>query len=295
MPRVMEIVTPLGEDVLLFHGMSAREEMSRLFEYQLDLLSDEGRHQPRRHPRQERHDQARAARRPDAVLQRLRHPLRAGRHARPLSSLRRHRPSLALVPDAHRRLPDLPGDDGSGHPQGGLRGSSVGRLQARADRHLPQVDLLRAVPRDRLQLRQPADGAGRHLLLLPAHRRAPHAGADRFDEQAHAASGLREAVLRRADRAGASRSSSTSARWDFAREIQPGVYVHDDYDLERPSVELKTSKTLPRGYHAERLRGLRLSRATTCRSRTASSTRRSASTSSARSSRSRRRRPTRAG
>ena len=39
MARVMEIVTPLGEDVLLFHGMSAREEMSRLFEYQLDLLS----------------------------------------------------------------------------------------------------------------------------------------------------------------------------------------------------------------------------------------------------------------
>ncbi len=33
MPRVMEIVTPLGEDVLLFHGVSAREEMSRLFEY----------------------------------------------------------------------------------------------------------------------------------------------------------------------------------------------------------------------------------------------------------------------
>ena len=39
MPRVMEIVTPLGEDVLLFHGMSAREEMSRPFEYKLDLLS----------------------------------------------------------------------------------------------------------------------------------------------------------------------------------------------------------------------------------------------------------------
>ena len=39
MPRVMEIVTPLGEDVLLFHGMNAREELSRLCEYQLDLLS----------------------------------------------------------------------------------------------------------------------------------------------------------------------------------------------------------------------------------------------------------------
>ncbi len=36
--------------------------------------------------------------------------------------------------------------------------------------------------------------------------------------------------------------------WDLTREIQPGVYVHDDYDLERPSVELKTKKTLSRGY-----------------------------------------------
>src|SRR3954466_15585925 len=40
MPRLMEIVTPLpGEDILLFHGMSAREEMGRLFEYRIDLLS----------------------------------------------------------------------------------------------------------------------------------------------------------------------------------------------------------------------------------------------------------------
>ncbi len=48
--------------------------------------------------------------------------------------------------------------------------------------------------------------------------------------------------------------------WDFSREIQPGVYVHDDYDLERPSVELKTQKVLTAHVHAERLRGLRLPR-----------------------------------
>ena len=33
MPRVMELVTPLGEDVLLFHSLSGRESMSRLFEH----------------------------------------------------------------------------------------------------------------------------------------------------------------------------------------------------------------------------------------------------------------------
>jgi type VI secretion system secreted protein VgrG len=36
--------------------------------------------------------------------------------------------------------------------------------------------------------------------------------------------------------------------WDYAREVQPGSYVHDDYDLERPSVELKSRKVLSRSY-----------------------------------------------
>jgi type VI secretion system secreted protein VgrG len=35
----MEISTPLGDDVLLFQGLHAREELGRLGDYQLDLLS----------------------------------------------------------------------------------------------------------------------------------------------------------------------------------------------------------------------------------------------------------------
>lgn len=42
MRRVMEIDTPLGEDVLLFHRMTAREELGRLSEFQVDLLSHRG-------------------------------------------------------------------------------------------------------------------------------------------------------------------------------------------------------------------------------------------------------------
>src|SRR3954462_11931837 len=38
--RVMEVTTPLGEDVLLFHGLHGRDEISRVPEFQLDLLSD---------------------------------------------------------------------------------------------------------------------------------------------------------------------------------------------------------------------------------------------------------------
>ena len=36
--------------------------------------------------------------------------------------------------------------------------------------------------------------------------------------------------------------------WELTRQIQPGVFVHTDYDLERPSVNLKTQKALARGY-----------------------------------------------
>ena len=42
MRRAMEIVTPLGDDVLLFHRMHGREELSRLSEFELDLLSAQG-------------------------------------------------------------------------------------------------------------------------------------------------------------------------------------------------------------------------------------------------------------
>src|SRR5687767_11640020 len=39
MPRAMEIVTPLGPDVLMFHRMHAHEELSRLSDYRVELLS----------------------------------------------------------------------------------------------------------------------------------------------------------------------------------------------------------------------------------------------------------------
>ena len=37
--RPVEIITPLGDDVLLFHRMTVTEELGRLFQFELDLLS----------------------------------------------------------------------------------------------------------------------------------------------------------------------------------------------------------------------------------------------------------------
>ena len=39
--RVMAVSTPLGEDVLLFRRMSATEQLGRLFEFRLELLSED--------------------------------------------------------------------------------------------------------------------------------------------------------------------------------------------------------------------------------------------------------------
>jgi len=36
--------------------------------------------------------------------------------------------------------------------------------------------------------------------------------------------------------------------WTLTREIQPGLYVHDDYDFERPSVQLRAQKAVKREY-----------------------------------------------
>jgi type VI secretion system secreted protein VgrG len=36
--------------------------------------------------------------------------------------------------------------------------------------------------------------------------------------------------------------------WHISREVQPGAYAQEDYDFERPSVDLTTMKTLPRNY-----------------------------------------------
>ena len=36
--------------------------------------------------------------------------------------------------------------------------------------------------------------------------------------------------------------------WQVSRQVQPGVYAHDHYDLEKPSVEILTQKALKREY-----------------------------------------------
>ncbi len=133
----MEIKTPLGDDVLLFyqHGRAAKRSAA-CSSTSSTLLSSKSRHQARGPARQERHRQAancRTAgpRSSTAIVTRFG---LAGGH-RPLLPLPAHRSAVAVVADAHRRLPHLPEHDGAGHRQGDLRRvRAVANVRRRVDR-----------------------------------------------------------------------------------------------------------------------------------------------------------------
>ncbi len=202
MGRVMEVTTPLGDD-LLFHRLFAREEVSRISELQLDLLS------------------AKKDVNLDDVLGKsftvkLELPdskfryfngyvtrfAQAGMHGRYHAYRATLRPWLWFLTRTadcrifqEKTVPDIVKED--------LRGPQLRGLQERADRQLHQVGVLRAVPRDGLQLREPADGAGGHLLLLHARRRPSYHGAGRLCERALAVSRLRASAILRAGQSSA--------------------------------------------------------------------------------------------
>jgi type VI secretion system secreted protein VgrG len=247
MPRVMEIATPLGEDVLLFHGMSAREEMSRPFEYQLDLLSRKhdiklddilGKNVTIKLGLPE--DKTRYF---NGYVARFSAGGMHGRYHRYLATVRPWLWFLTRTADCRifqdMKVPDIIkqvfADHGAADVKFELTGSYhkwtycvqyretdfnfVSRLMEQEGigyyfRHSDGHDTL--VLTDSTGKHTPFEGYETLPYIAPMQQVKPDT------EHVHA--------------------------WDFGREIQPGVYVHDDYDLERPSVELKTSKPLPRGY-----------------------------------------------
>ena len=181
--RALSVTSPLGTDVLLLLGFSGTESLSRLFSYQLDLASANDAIAAKDIVGKtvtwsiSRIDQE------PALLQRDRQPVRRRGPEPPQAAdlPRRGRP-LALAAHPHHRLPDLPEPEHPGHHQGHLRRLRLQRLRARAQGLLPQAGILRPVPRDRVQLHLPADGARGDLLLLPPRGRQAHDGAGRRDQ-----------------------------------------------------------------------------------------------------------------
>ena len=246
MPRVMEITTPLEGD-LLFHGMHAREEMGRLGEYQLDLLSLKNDINP------------------DKIL---------GKNVTV---------KLALPDDQIRYFNGFVTRFSAGGSLGRyVRYSAVVNswlwfltrtTDCRIFQEMTVPDIIKKVFGDHSMsdFKSELTGSYRKWNYCVQYRETDFNFVSRLMEEegisyyvrhtdGHNTVVLTDSTSKHAPTKGYETVSFVApenlvkpelehvSSWDFSREIQPGVYVHDDYDLERPSVELKARKVLTRSY-----------------------------------------------
>ncbi|WKB54824.1 type VI secretion system Vgr family protein [Eleftheria terrae] len=239
MARTFELITPLGADVLRFHRMNGREEMARLSEFEIEAVSEREDLDP---------DQVLG----EKVAVKMELPDGGFRHfsghatrfeqvgVRGRMNLYRltMRPWLWLltrtancrifqkmaVPDILKQVFDTHAD--------------VAATQVKLSGSYPTLDYCvqyRESDFDFVSRLMEQEGiyyyflheANRHVLVLcdsvSAHAEFP--GYGQFPYLPH-------------DRSARAETEHID-RWSFGREIQTGRYVHDNYDPEKPRVELQ--------------------------------------------------------
>jgi len=247
MARVMEIVTPLGEDVLLFHSMNAREEMNRLFEYHVDLLSakddinlDEilGKNVTIKLalPQEE-------TRFLNGYVTRFAQGGTLGRFRRYHATVRPWLWFLTRTTDCRifqeQTVPDILkavfADHGAAEFKFELTSTYRKRTYCVQYRETDYNFVSRLMEEE---------GIGWYFRHAEGHNTLVLTDSTSM----HTAAPGCETLSFISDLEQVRPELEHIRAWDFSREIQPGVYVHDDYDLERPGVELRTSRSLPRNY-----------------------------------------------
>lgn len=247
MARAMAITTPLGEDVLLFHGMHAREELSKVSEFQLDLLSESiainpddilGKNVTAKLELPETGERCF-----NGFVTRFAHGGTLGRYHRYLATVRPWMWFLSRTADCRifqeMTVPDILQEVFSDHPTADFK------LELTASyRTWTYCVQYRETDLNFVKRLMEHEGIyfyfrhtdGHHTLVLTdsSSMHTPAAGCEALPF-------VPPGQLARAE-------DEHISSWEFSRQIQPGVFVHDDYDLERPSVELKTQKALARGY-----------------------------------------------
>ena len=246
MARAMEITTPLGPDVLLFHTMHGREELSRVSEYQLDLLSlksdinldqilgkivtitvalqdDSPRHF-------------------NGYVTRFSQGGTHGRYRRYHATVHPWLWFLSRTSDCRifqeMTVPDIVKKVFADHPTSKIKDELTGSyakwnycVQYR------ETDLnfvCRLLEHEGIYFYFTHED-GQHTMVL-ADSYSAHEACQGDPVPFIAA----EDVARE--------DIEHIKTWTLTREIQPGVFVHDDYDFERPNVELKTQKAVVRQY-----------------------------------------------
>jgi type VI secretion system secreted protein VgrG len=249
MARVMNIATPLGDDVLLFHVMQAREELSRLSEYHVDLLSDPERGEISLDDllgqnvtiSLELPDESR--RHFNGFVSRIGQAGRHGRYNRFTATVMPWTWFLTRTSDYRifqdMTVPDIVKAVFHDHPAANFKfllnndyrkwtycvqyRESDFNFVSRLLEHEGISYYFRHTNGHHTMVL--IDSIGR-LSAVPGYEQIRFFAPGQF----------------------ARPEVEYISRWEFAREVQPGVFVHTDYDPTRPKVNLRTQKTLPRNY-----------------------------------------------
>ena len=247
MARVMEISTPLGSDVLLFHGMHAREELSRLSEFQINLLSEKDSinlddilgkavsvalELPKG-----------GSRYFNGYVTRFSQGGTVGRYYRYSAVVRPWLWFLSRTADCRifqeMTVPDIVKKVFADHKMADFSMELTGSYKTRTycvqyrESDLDFVSRLLEEEGIYYYFRH-TKGHDTFVATDSSSKHKPASGCEKLPF-------IAPDKLARPD-------IDHIESWDFSREVQPGVYVQDDYDFERPSVELKTSKKLARTY-----------------------------------------------
>ncbi|HXD18652.1 MAG TPA: type VI secretion system tip protein TssI/VgrG [Vicinamibacterales bacterium] len=243
MDRVMDIATPLGEGVLLFHGMRGHEELARISEYHLDLLSDNGDIDV------------------DAIL---------GKNVTI---------KLGLPDDSTRYFNGFVTRFSQGQVHGRYFTYSATvhpwlwfltrTADCRIFQEMTVPDIIKKVFADHgtADFKLELTSTYRKWTYCVQYRETDFNFVSRLMEQegiyyyfrhtdGHNTMVLTDSCSKHVPSAGYEKIPFVApdklvrpelehiGSWQFSREIQPGKYVHKDYDLERPSVDLKTQKVI---------------------------------------------------
>ena len=240
--RSISITTPLGSDVLLLTGFSGREAISELFDFQLDLVAANSAQIPFEpflgQPATVSLTLPTGGQRffsgiVSRFSQGARGPKVTSYRAEVVPSfwLSTRRQTSRIFQQLS--VPDILQQVLAGIPT---------RVPARRD--LRAARLLRPVPRDRLRLRQPADGGGGDLLLLRALEQRPSRWSWPNRRAATRTSPAR--ARSSSTRTGAGRPTATVVfQWEKAQELRSGKYTLWDHCFELPHEHLEAARDDP--------------------------------------------------
>ncbi len=247
MARMMEITTPLGADALLFHTLDAREELGRLYEYRIGVLAETNDLDPKRllgknvTVKLEVEDVGN--RYYDGFVTSIRLIPSHGRYVRYELLARPWLWFLTRSADCrifqNKKVPDIIKEVFADYPSASFELKLSGQydpwdycVQYRES----DFDFVsRLMEQEGIYYYFTHTASGHKLILADA----PSAHDD-----CPGCASLPFVVGDRALRFDHDRINA----WGFHFEVQPGATVLDDFDFEKPSVELQAKTQLDRGY-----------------------------------------------